>query len=114
MSLPAVHGIGALIADPRSGETRSGGRWVSALVKFQAWKKQPDDTWAEGDSFVASCIAFDEDVARTLAEFAKGDKVELKGTAKPGIYRDQPQLNIVVNACRVPVKAPKQREPQPA
>jgi single-stranded DNA-binding protein len=103
MSLPELRGIGRLLSDPRTGTTKAGKPYTSALIKFTQWHKT-DAGWEEGDSQVASCIAFDEDAAATLAGFAKNDDVELRGPAKVEMWNDKPQLKITVVACRAPVK----------
>lgn len=102
MSLPELRGTGKLLADPRTGMTRTDKPWTSALIKFQAWKKT-DAGWEEGDSIVASCMAFDEP-AGILAGFTKGDSVELRGPANLEEWNGQTRLKITVAACRAPVK----------
>ncbi len=108
MSLPTLHGTVLLTTDPRTGETRSGDPYTSALGRFQTWRKT-DAGWEEGDSHAANLIAFG-DAARDLAAFAKGDRVELKGTVTPAVWKDTPQLKVTVTACRVPVKQTRQLE----
>jgi hypothetical protein len=108
VSLPTLHGTGKLLTDPKQGTSHDGSPWCSVILKFQTWRKG-DDGWVEGDGAVASLIAFKETAAK-LARFAKGDEVEFKGTASVGIWKDQPQFKVTVTACRVPVKAPTQRQ----
>lgn len=103
MSLPELRGIGRLLADPRTGIGKNGKPWTSVLVKFTQWRKT-DVGWEEGDSQVASCIAFEDDPAALLAGFAKGDDVELRGPARVEMWQDKPQLKVTVVACRVPLK----------
>jgi single-stranded DNA-binding protein len=102
MSLPTIHGTGTLLTDPKTGPTRTGGTWTNAVVRFQAWKKT-DAGWEEGDTVVASCIAFG-DAATVLATFGKGDSVEVRGTCGLGEWNGKPQLKLTVAACRAPVK----------
>lgn len=108
MSLPDMRGTGRLLTDPRTGTTKTDKPWTSALVKFQSWRKG-DDGWEEGDSQVASCIAY-EDVASALAGFAKGDDIELRGPFKVEEWQGKPQLKVTVVACRVPVKTERRTD----
>lgn len=120
MALPTLRGTARLLADPRTGDTKVGGRWASALVKFPQWKKT-DDGWQEGDGAVASIIGFDER-ADVLATFVKGDEIDLYGSCQPDVYRDKPQLKVTLDGIRRHVKPPRetsaddarQREPAPA
>lgn len=116
MSLPEIRGVVLLTTDPRTGTTKTGDPYTSAIGKFQTWRLV-DSKWEETDSVTASLIAF-KDAAGPLAEFHKGDRVELRGPGAPAIWKDQPQLKITVVACRVPVKTPKDatapRQPVPA
>ena len=105
MSLPEIRGAGKLITDPRSGETRTGGRWTNGLVKFQAWKKNGDD-WEPGDAVVASVIAFD-DVADLLAGYAKGDDIAVQGATSVALWKDQPQLKITLAKVWTPERKPR-------
>lgn len=95
MSLPEVRGAGKLVTDPRSGETKTGGRWTNGLIRFQSWRKTGDD-WEPGDAVVASVIGFDE-VADQLAGYAKGDDVAVQGVTSVGIWKEQPQLKITLS-----------------
>lgn len=104
MSLPELRGIGRLLNDPRTGIGKNGKPWTSVLVKFTQWKKTDDGKWEEGDSQVASCIAFDDGVVEMLAGFVKGDDIELRGPARVEMWNDKPQLKVTVVACRAPVK----------
>lgn len=95
MSLPNLHGTGRLISDPKTGTSRNGQDWTSAVVKFQAWRKG-DNGWEEGDHAIAACIAFG-DTAATLARFSKGDEVELRGPASLALYDGKPQLRVTID-----------------
>lgn len=105
MSLPEIRGVVLLTTHPHTGEAKTGDPYTSAFGKFQTWRRV-DGEWQEGDSYGASLIAFG-DAAAPLAAFKKGDKVELRGPASLGIWKDQPQFKVTVVACRVPVKTPK-------
>lgn len=105
MSLPNLRGTARLLSDPRTGDTRTGGRWASALAKFPQWRKT-DDGWEEQDGAVASCVGFN-DVAELLAGFATGDEVDLYGTCTAEVYRDKPQLKVTLGGLRRHVKEPR-------
>ncbi len=105
MSLPTLRGTARLLTDPRTGDTKTGGRWTSALVKFPQWRKT-DDGWQEGDGAVASIIGFDER-ADVLAAFAKGDEIDLYGTCVPDVYQGKPQLKVTLDGIRRHVKEPR-------
>lgn len=100
MSLPRVTGTAKLLTDPKKALTKGGKPMATVLLKFAAWRKV-DDKWVEGDSVVASAIAF-EDVARTLAGFAKGDDVAVEGVATLAAWKEQPRLNLTLTAVAVP------------
>ncbi len=102
MALPELRGTGRLITDPRKGVGKNDKKWASALIKFPTWKKT-DDGWEEGEGTVASAIAFD-DLAVTLAGFAKGDQIGVHGTAKAAVWKDKPQLAVTVSQCWTPAK----------
>ncbi len=101
MAFPNLHGIGQLVTDPKTGPTKTGGTWTNAVVKFVRWAKGDSGGWVEADSTIAAVIAFD-DVAAALAQFAKGDTVDLLGTVSAGIWNGNPQLKITVGALRRP------------
>lgn len=100
MSLPTISGTAQLLTDPRKALTKTGKPMATALLKFAAWRKV-DGKWEEGDSVVASTIAF-EDAARALAAFTKGDNVAVTGTATVTMWKDQPRLNLAVQTCVAP------------
>lgn len=105
MSLPILRGTARLLTDPRTGDTKTGGRYASALVKFPQWRKT-DDGWQEGDGAVASIVGFDER-ADLLAGFAKGDDVDLYGQCTVEVYRDKPQFKVTLDGVRRHVKPPR-------
>lgn len=105
MALPELRGTGRLLTDPRTGVGRNDKPWTSALIKFPTWTKT-DDGWTEGDGTVASAIAFD-DTADALARYAKGDPIGVHGTAKAGVWKDKPRIDLTVTSCWTPEKTPK-------
>lgn len=100
MSLPTLSGTAQLLTDPKKALTRTNKPMATALLKFAAWRKI-DGKWEEGDSVVASAIAF-EDTARALAAFSKGDNVAVTGTCTLTVWNDQPRLNLTVQTCAAP------------
>lgn len=105
MSYPKVHGTAELISDPKSGPSRNGGRWCNAVVKFVKHRKQTNGTWVEVESFVAVIMAFD-DHADMLSGFAKGQPVEVIGTAAVGEWNGKPQMQITIGATGTGVRRP--------
>ncbi len=105
MSYPKVHGTAELISDPKSGPSKNGGRWCNAIVKFAKHRKQTNGTWTEVESFVAVIMAFD-DHADILSGFAKGQPVEVIGTAAIGEWNGKPQMQITIGAPRTGVRRP--------
>lgn len=100
MSLPTVSGTAQLLTEPKKALTKTNKPMATALLKFAAWRKV-DGKWEEGDSVVASAIAF-EDTARALAEFSKGDNVVVTGTGTATVWNDQPRLSLTVQTCAAP------------
>lgn len=96
MSLPRVTGTARLLTEPTRKLTKTDKPMSTALFKFVGWRKD-GEKWVEGDSVVASAIAF-EDVARDLVRFAKGDDVQVEGVATVGVWKDQPRLNLTLKA----------------
>lgn len=107
MSLPTITGTARLLTDPRKALTKTDKPMATVLLKFQGWRKGDDGKWVEGDSVVASAIAF-EDVARDLAAFAKGDEVTVEGVGTLAMWNDKPQLNLTVKSVAAAER--KQRE----
>ena len=108
MALPELRGTGRLLADPRTGTTKTDKPWATALIKFPTWKKT-DAGWEEGEGTVASVIAF-EDTALVLARYAKGDTMGVHGTAKAAVWNDKPQLAVTVTQCWTPERKPEDRQ----
>jgi single-stranded DNA-binding protein len=106
MALPELRGIARLLSDPRTGIGKTGKPWTSALLKFTQWRKT-DDGWEECDGVVASAIAF-EDVAGQVADYRKGDDIEVRGPITLEEWNGKPQLKLTVAACRHPIKVAKQ------
>jgi single-stranded DNA-binding protein len=104
MSLPTISGTAQLLTDPKEALTKTNKPMATALLKFAAWRKV-DGKWEEGDSVVASAIAF-EDAARALAAFSKGDNVAVTGTGTVTMWNDQPRLNLTVQTCEAPAPKP--------
>ena len=102
MSLPEIRGAGKLVTDPRSGTTKTGGRWTNGLIRFQSWRKTGDD-WEPGDAVVASVIGFD-DVADLLAGYSKGDDIAVQGSTSVAVWKDQAQLKITLSKVWTPQK----------
>ncbi|MER7280369.1 hypothetical protein ABT369_38630 [Dactylosporangium sp. NPDC000244] len=100
MSLPTISGTAQLLTDPKKALTKTNKPMATALLKFTGWRKV-DGKWEEGDSVVASAIAF-EDAARALAAFSKGDNVAVTGMATLTVWNDQPRLNLTLSACMAP------------
>ncbi len=100
MSLPTISGNAQLLTDPRKSLTKTGKPMATALLKFQQWRKV-DGKWEEGDSVLASAIAF-EDAARALVAFRKGDNVAVTGTGTLVMWNAEPRLNLTVTSCAVP------------
>ncbi len=96
MSLPKVTGTARLLTEPTRKTTKTNKPMSTALLKFVGWRKD-GDKWVEGDTVVASAIAF-EDVAMLLAGFAKGDDIQVEGVATVGVWKDQPRLNLTLKA----------------
>ncbi len=105
MSLPRVTGTARLLTEPTRKTTKTNKPMSTALLKFVGWRKGDDGKWTEGDSVVASAIAF-EDAARQLAAFAKGDDVQVEGVATVGVWKDEPRLNLTVKAVAAVEKRP--------
>lgn len=98
MSLPKVTGTARLLTEPTRKTTKDNKPMSTALIKFIGWRKDPSGKWVEGDSVIASAIAF-EDVARDLVAFTKGDNVEVDGTVTGlQVWKDQPRLNVTLKA----------------
>jgi hypothetical protein len=98
MSLPKVTGTARLLTEPTRKATKDNKPMSTALIKFTGWRKDPAGKWVEGDSVVASAIAF-EDVARDLAGFTRGDNVEVDGTVTGlQVWKDEPRLNVTVKS----------------
>jgi single-stranded DNA-binding protein len=100
LSLPTISGTAQLLTDPKKALTKTNKPMATALLKFAAWRKV-DGKWEEGDSVVASAIAF-EDAARGLAGFTKGDNVAVAGTCTLTVWNDKPRLNLTVQTCAAP------------
>lgn len=108
MALPTISGTGTLLSDPKTGDTRTGGTWTNAVVKFQAWRRT-DSGWEPGDEVVCAAIAFD-DVAADLARYAKGDPVQIDATVNSlAIWQGKPQLKVTVSAVTQPEQRPRQQ-----
>lgn len=108
MSLPRVTGTARLLTEPTRKATKDGKPMSNVLLKFVGWRKGPDDKWTEGDSVVASAIAF-EDVARDLVAFARGDDVQVEGVATLSTWKGEPRLSLSLKA----VAAVEKRKPEP-
>ncbi len=102
MSLPQLTGTARLLTDPRKALTKTGKPMATVLLKFVGYRKV-EGKWTEGDTVVASAIAF-EDVARALVGFAKGDDVDVTGTATLGMWQDKPQLSLAVKTIAAHVR----------
>lgn len=100
MSLPTLTGTAELLTDPKKALTKTNKPMATALLKFAAWRKV-DGKWVEGDSVVASAIAF-EDNARDLAGYSKGDKVTVTGPCTVTVWNDKPRLNLTITAVSAP------------
>jgi single-stranded DNA-binding protein len=100
VTLPAISGTAQLLTDPKKALTKTGKPMATVLLKFAAWRKV-DGKWEEGDSVVASAIAF-EDTARALAAFSKGDNVAVTGLCTLTVWQDKPRLNLTVQTCAAP------------
>lgn len=108
MALPTISGTGTLLSDPKTGDTRTGGTWTNAVVKFQAWKKT-DTGWEPGDEVVCAAIAFD-DTAADLARYAKGDPVQIDATVNSlNIWQGKAQLKVTVTTVAQPEQRPRQQ-----
>ncbi len=101
MSLPKVTGTARLLTDPRKILTSTQKPMCSVLLLFQGWRKDEDGKWVEADSVKADAVAF-EDVARALAEFAKGDNVEVVDATITAIevWNEKPRLKVRVKELR--------------
>lgn len=102
MSLPTISGTAKLLTDPKKALTRDRKPMANVVLKFQAWRKV-DGKWVEGDHVVVVASAFD-DTARALVQHAKGDDVDVVGTATLGMWQDKPQLRVVLAEVRAHVK----------
>ncbi len=107
MSLPRLAGTAKLLTDPTRKVTKTNKPMSTVLLKFTGWTKGDDGKWVEGDSVVASAIAF-EDVARALAGFAKGDDIQAEGVFTLTVWKDQPRLNLTLKTVAAVEK--RQRE----
>ncbi len=110
MSLPRVTGTARLLTEPTRKTTKDNKPMSTVLLKFTGWRKDDAGKWVEGDSVVASAIAF-EDTARLLAGFAKGDNVEIEGQITGmSVWKDKPQMSVTIKT----VAAVEKRKPEPA
>ncbi len=109
MSLPTVSGTARILTEPTRRTTAKNDPMSTVLLKFQGWRKGDDGKWIEGDAVVAGAIAFG-DVALLLAGFAKGDDVEVSGTATLQVWKEQPRMSLTLKSVAAVEKRQRDRE----
>lgn len=105
MSLPVVTGTGRLISEPNKG-TKNGKPWCNSVIRFVGFRKDGEQ-WIEDSSFAAAIVGFN-DAARALAQYHKGDEVQITGRIRslsiwqPDRGDPRPELELRIDEVSAP------------
>lgn len=86
MTLPTVTIVGNVVADPDLRYTASGVAVASFRLACNDSKKQPDGTWADGESLFVSCSAWREMAENVAETLVKGTRTVVTGRMRQRSY----------------------------
>jgi len=89
--LPQLTMTGNLTADPELRFTAQGKAVAGFTVACNERKRQPDGTWADGDTTFLKCTVWDQVAEEVCEKLTKGSRVLVMGTLRQRSYETKEQ-----------------------